>query len=128
MRKKKILVVDDEKNFTDMVKLNLELSGQFQVLVENDPTQAVQVASVFRPDLILLDVIMPHIEGPDVLFVLRQNDLTTAIPVVFLTATVTRDEVQAGQGKIGGHSFLPKPCSLSELMKCIEDELGNIPS
>ncbi len=68
MKKKKILVVDDERGFTKMVKLNLEANGNYDVKIQNNPLEALQTAVEFKPDVILLDVIMPDMEGPDVVY------------------------------------------------------------
>src|SRR6185503_21291437 len=64
--KKRVLIIDDEASFARMVKLNLEKSGEFEVRVENKPTYALAAAREFKPDLILLDVIMPAMDGGDV--------------------------------------------------------------
>lgn len=124
MAKKKILIVDDEKNFTRMVKLNLEATGQYDVMIENDAKSVLKTAQEYMPDLVLLDVIMPDIEGPDVLCQLRQHETFRHTPVVFLTATVTKEEVNSQEGFIGGHVFLAKPGSVSELVTCIERQLA----
>jgi CheY-like chemotaxis protein len=121
--KKKILIVDDEKNFTDMLFLNLESTGKYDLKVENNPHFALQTALAFDPDLILLDVIMPDMEGPDVLQQFKSQELLQQIPVVFLTATVTREEVGAEGDIIGGHTFVAKPSSLYDLMKVIDRAL-----
>lgn len=125
MSKKKILVVDDEVRFTQMIKLNLEAGGKYDVKIENNAAQAVKVALEMKPDLILLDVIMPETEGPDVVCQLREHDILKKIPVIFLTATVTKEEVEAQQGRIGGHAFLAKPGSVDDLIFCIEQHLAN---
>jgi two-component system sensor histidine kinase/response regulator len=70
--------------------------------------------------LIFLDVIMPELEGPDVFVQIKNNAQTKDIPVVFLTATVTKEEVEFHDGKIGGRTFMAKPSSLPELIDCIE--------
>lgn len=120
---KKILIIDDEKDFTQMVKLNLENTGEYKVFVENHATNAIETVRMIRPDLILLDVIMPGREGPDILFSLKANENYREIPVVFLTATVTSDEVDEQEGVIGGHEFLAKPTRLQDLIACIERHL-----
>jgi len=120
---KKILIIDDEKDFTQMVKLNLESTGGYKVFIENQAVNAVETIRVIEPDLILLDVIMPGREGPDILFDLKANEVYKGIPVVFLTATVTPDEVDEQEGVIGGHEFLAKPAKLQDLISCIERHL-----
>ncbi len=122
--KKKILIIDDEIAFTEMVKLNLEESGNFIVKIENDSSQALQAALLFFPDLILLDVIMPDIEGPDVVAMFRQEPLLRNVPVIYLTATIRKDEARAWDESEGGSVFLAKPCSVHELITAINAQLG----
>ena len=123
--KRKILIVDDEKSFTQLVKLNLEESGQYQVFIENNATNCLDTALQQKPEVILLDVIMPEMEGPDVLNMIRCHKQTKNIPVIFLTATVRAEEVNAQQGVIGGHSFIAKPSSVEELIASIEIAILN---
>ncbi len=120
MTKRKILIIDDEPHFTRMVKFNLEETGEYEVAVENEASHGVEAAMDYNPDVILLDVIMPGMEGPDVIFQLKNTESVKHIPVIFLTATVTKDEVEANHGTIAGYSFLAKPTSLTELIDCIE--------
>lgn len=122
--RKRILIVDDEKGFTEMVKLNLEATGYYEVVIENKSAKAVHTIRQWVPDLVLLDVIMPEFEGPDVLNEIRSHADIRNIPVIFLTATVTPDEVREQSGKIGGHVFLAKPTNLVDLIKCIEREIA----
>ncbi|HPN89142.1 MAG TPA: response regulator [Candidatus Omnitrophota bacterium] len=124
MVKKRILVIDDEKGFTAMLKLNLESTGRYDVLVENNPFHAVSAALNFMPHLILLDIIMPNMEGPDVAISLKENPFLKDIPVVFLTATVRKNEIEEYGGRIGGHYFVAKPSSLKEIMSSIEEGLS----
>lgn len=125
MNRKKILLVDDEKSFTDMLKLNLEYMGNYDVRVENDSTHAFSTALEFKPNIILLDVIMPKMEGPDVAIEFKKDPLLREIPVVFLTATVKKDEVDAHAGVIGGHTFVAKPTSMNVLIYTIERNMNH---
>lgn len=120
--KKKILIVDDEPAFTEMVKLNLEATGDYEVLIINDSSSAINAALQYQPDVIILDVIMPEPEGPDVLFYLRNHQELRNIPVIFFTATLRKDEVTADPAGYGGYVFLAKPSSLKELISCIESQ------
>jgi len=122
-RKKKILIVDDEKGFTSMLQLNLEAMGVYEVRVENKSERALQAALQFQPDIILLDVIMPNMEGPDVANEIKNNQLLKGTPIIFLTATITIDEMEAHNGRIGGHPFVAKPGSLSDLLESIRRNL-----
>ena len=119
-RKKKILIVDDENGFNCVMRLTLEFMGDYEVITENHPTQALQTALKFIPDLIFLDVVMPDSDGTDVYTQLRGNVRLKNTPVIFLTATVTKEEVDEQGGMIGGYPFLAKFGSFNELVNCIE--------
>lgn len=124
MSKRKILIIDDEQGFCEIVKLNLEATELFEVAIETDSCNAQEAALRFHPDLILLDVIMAHKEGPDVVIDLKELPPLKDIPVVFLTATVTPEEAAMENGVIGGHPFVAKPSSLEILLKAIEKNLA----
>jgi CheY-like chemotaxis protein len=121
---KRILVVDDEPSITRLLKLNLEQTGDYLVRTENHSKAAPAVAEEFHPDLILLDVMMPDQDGGDLASVFQANPATKHIPIVFLTAAVTREEVRARRGLIGGQPFLAKPVNLHEVLGCLERHLG----
>ncbi len=121
--KKKILIVDDEQEFTRMVKLNLEGTGRYEVQTESKGSQGLMVARAFKPDLILLDVIMPDMAGGQVARQLKDSQDTSHIPIVFLTATVLKSEIESQGNMIGGHPFIAKPASVDEIVQCIEKNL-----
>ncbi len=123
MSKKKILIIDDEQGFSEMVKLNLESTNKYEVKLEIDSRNALSSARKYRPDLILLDVIMAHMEGPDVARVISEDSALKEIPTIFLTATVTQKEVDEGGGMIGGHPFVAKPSSLETLLDAIDKNI-----
>ena len=120
---KKILIVDDESGFTRLMKLTLEKTGDYRVLEVNDGTQGWVKAREFHPDLVLLDIVMPNIDGGDVAAQIKSDPSLNNVPIVFLTAIVSKRETVAG-GLIGGFPFLSKPVSLDALVQCIEDHLG----
>jgi two-component system, OmpR family, response regulator len=121
--KKRILIVDDEPAITRMVKLNLEQTGRYEVRTENLGRRAIETAREFRPDLILLDVMMPGMLGSEIAGQLQQDPELRAIKFVFLTAFVTKDEELRSSGQIGGHTFVAKPISADDLCRVIEDHL-----
>ena len=123
MDKKKILIIDDEQSFSEMVKLNLESTNKYEVKLEIDSRNALSSVRKYRPDLILLDVIMAHMEGPDVARVISEDSALKEIPTIFLTATVTQKEVDEGGGMIGGHPFVAKPSSLETLLDAIDKNI-----
>ncbi|MFA4984359.1 MAG: response regulator [Candidatus Omnitrophota bacterium] len=120
---KKILLIDDEENFTKLVKSNLEGTGRYEVKTENSGSRGFAAAKDFKPDLILLDVMMPEIDGGEVCYQLENDEETMNIPVVFLTAAVDRQEVEKNRGIIGGRSFIAKPVSLEKLVDFIEKNI-----
>ena len=122
--KKRILVVDDEPSITRLLKLNLEQTGDYEVTTENVSKAAMGTAEEFRPDLILLDVMMPDRDGGDLASELKASPTTKCVPIVFLTAAVTRDEVRKRGGKFGDDEFLAKPVDLREVLACLERHLG----
>ncbi len=124
MTKKKILIVDDERKFTRMVRLNLENTGVYEVKEVNDATHAVGTAELFKPDLIVLDVMMPGMEGGDVDARLKSHPLLKDVPVMFLTAAVTPREAGKDGYHIGQRLFLAKPITLDALTAAIKANLG----
>jgi two-component system sensor histidine kinase/response regulator len=120
--KTRILIVDNDPNTTHLVKVLLEKTGHYLVLEENDATKAHQSARNFRPDLILLDVVMPETDGGEVAARVEADPELHNTPIVFLTALVTRAEAKSGL-TIQGHPFLAKPVSIPELINAIEEHL-----
>ncbi len=123
MEKKKVLIVDDEEQFTRMVKLNLEETGDYEVTVENRGKQALAAARKARPDIIFLDIIMPDIDGPQLLKDFRNDPFFNNVPVVFLTALVTQTEVGERGAVIAGNAFIAKPVTTVQLVACIREHL-----
>jgi CheY-like chemotaxis protein len=116
---RRILVVDDEAGLTRMLKLNLESSGDYEVREVNDGRQALAVAREFLPHLVLLDVVMPDIDGGDVAAQLNADPTLNSVPIVFLTAIVGEKEANQSSD-IGGYPFLAKPVSLVRLVQTID--------
>ena len=120
MDKKKILVVDDERDLTAMLKLNLENTGKYEVATENSGESAVNAARNSRPELILLDILMPGMSGNEVAHVLSCNEATKDIPIVFLTAMVRDSEISGKSRLIGGHPFVAKPADVDKIVDVID--------
>jgi two-component system sensor histidine kinase/response regulator len=120
--RRRILIVDNDPDATHLVKVLLERTGHYLVLEENDATKAHQSARNFRPDLILLDVVMPETDGGEVAARVEADPELQNTPIVFLTALVTRAEAKSGL-HIQGHPFLAKPVSIPELINAIEQHL-----
>jgi CheY-like chemotaxis protein len=122
--KRRILVVDDEPGVARTLKLTLESCGDYEVHTENSAADAVAAARGFRPDLILLDVIMPGTDGGEVAAQLQADPLLRDTPIIFLTAIVTNEETKGHEALIGTHTFLAKPVDLDRLQKAIEERIG----
>lgn len=123
-KKRRILVVDDEASITRLLKLNLEQTKQYVVRTENDATLALAAAEEFQPDLILLDVMMPDLDGGQLASRFQEHPKLKSVPIVILTAAATKKEVYARGGRVGGLPFLAKPVDLAEVVACIEQQLG----
>jgi len=120
MAKKRILLVDDEKSLTTLLKLNLEETGNYDVRVENWAEDAYRAAVDFQPDLILLDIIMPRLPGGNVAAQIKSDPQLRDTPIVFLTAAVRKHQVEDHDGIICDHPCLAKPASMEEVIDMIE--------
>lgn len=123
MDKRRILLIDDEETFTRTLKSYLEKTGRYEVRAEHEGARGLQAVREFAPDLVLLDVIMPDADGGHVAAQIREDLRMRAVPIVFLTAVVSREETSAHGGTIGGNEFLAKPVSAKEVLACIEHKL-----
>lgn len=121
--KKRILLVDDEESFTRLLKLNLERTGNYEVRVENWAAGALAAAKDFKPDLVLLDVIMPQMFGGDVASQIQADSELISTPIVFLSASVKKQRVEEHEGVISGFPFIAKPASLECVIETIEKHL-----
>ncbi len=120
MAKKRILLVDDEKSLTMLLKLNLEETGNYEVRVENWPEDAAPAAREFDPHILLLDLIMPRMPGGNVAALFDADPVLKEIPIVFLTAAVRRSQVEDNDGIICEHPCLAKPATVEEVIAMIE--------
>lgn len=117
----RILIADDEPEVVDLVRMVLEWEG-YEVVGAEDGEQTLVRAGNDLPDLILLDVRMPKMNGLTVLQELQKDPLTAGIPVIMLSVVTTYPEVRmALQG--GSVAYLPKPFELTELTRLVEDVL-----
>jgi CheY-like chemotaxis protein len=123
--KRRVLIVDDDPDSTHLVKILLEKTGNYVVLEENDADQAHQSARNFRPDAILLDIMMPKTDGGEVAAQIEADPELRNTPIIFLTALVTELETKAGL-RIEGHRSLSKPINIPQLIDQIEESLPRI--
>ena len=114
MRKKRILIVDDEPDYVEMIKMRLEASD-YEVITANDGRSGLDAATAERPNLILLDVMMPGMDGFEVLKELRSTPGTKTVPVIMLTARGETKSIFKAQN-MGITDYLTKPCDSKELL------------
>jgi two-component system cell cycle response regulator len=119
--KKRILVVDDEVDFVKMLQARLRIEG-YEVLTAEDGIKGIQVARKEKPDLIILDIMMPGLDGHSVCDMLKKSALTWSTPVIYLTAkTGHADELLAMEK--GAKYYLTKPYNPAMLMEMIKSAL-----
>ena len=108
MPRKHILIIDDEDDIREVAALALETAGDFDVATADGGRAGIAAARSRRPDLILLDVMMPELDGPSTLQELQQSDATRSIPVIFLTAKVQSAD-RRRLSDLGALGILSKP-------------------
>lgn len=123
-KKKKILIIDDDPDLRKLVKINLSSFG-YQVLCAEDGQQGLDVARAEHPDLILLDLMMPVVDGWMVLEEMQRDPATADLPIVVLTA-LAQDEYVLKALEAGAVEYLCKPFDLIGLTKCIDMTLDRI--
>ncbi len=120
----KILVIDDEPEITEIIQTFLENVG-YTVMAENSAVMGVERARNFNPDLILLDISMPFMDGYDVCKELKKAKTTSAIPVVFLSGKDTKED--GGRSfQSGGDMFIKKPFSCERLLDIVRIVMASI--
>lgn len=120
---RRILLVDDEVGITRGLAMYLAENGDCEVRTENRGSRALAAAREFRPDLILLDIVMPDAEGGAIASAINIDPLLKGTPVVFLTALVSRREAGGEYGHIGGRPFLAKPVDPDTVLACIDQHV-----
>ena len=120
----KVLVIDDEPEITEIIQAFLSNAG-YQVEVENSSVEGLAKAKVFNPDVILLDIMMPVMDGYEVCGQLKKDPQTAQIPVLFLTGKDAKDD--AGMSfQSGGDLFIKKPFSCERLLNMVKMVLISI--
>jgi len=120
--KPRILIVDNNSQFARSARLLLDQSGQYVACTVIDPRRALETARSFHPDLILLDLIMPRADGLEVALQLEADWALHEVPIVFVTALITREEARDGR-RINGHRVVPKPTRGLDLITVVEENL-----
>ena len=109
MKTFRILVVDDEPRLSSLLKKMLESNGDYEVKEENRPQHALSAALEFKPDLILLDVVMPGKDGGEVANEIRANHQLHDTPILFLTALISKSDTDSKTITRGAYEYMAKP-------------------
>ncbi len=120
--KPRILIVDNDSRFARGARLFLDRTGKYVACSVIDPRRALESARSFKPDLVLVDLIMPQEDGPEVAAQLEADWALHGVPIVFLTSLITAEEAKDGR-RVYGHRILPKPASSSELIELVDQNL-----
>lgn len=108
MKLTRVLVVEDDADIQKVIRMSLKMRGVSEVVMVDNGTDCIERLGNFTPDVILLDVMMPHVDGYETCRRLKQDPATKAIPVVFLTARVQKADRERGM-KLGALGYLTKP-------------------
>jgi two-component system alkaline phosphatase synthesis response regulator PhoP len=118
VQKETILVVDDEKDLLDIISYNLKKEG-FKVLIAENGREGIELARVHKPDLMLLDIMMPEMDGIEVCKLLKADEFMKQTPVIFLTAK-SEERVEVKGLDLGADDFIAKPVSTGKLLSRIK--------
>ena len=118
----KILIIEDQPDVRENIEAILELED-YETLIAENGEMGIEMAKNHQPDLILCDVMMPKLDGFGVVQALRQNPITSTIPLIFLTAKVDRLSLRQGMD-LGADDYLTKPFTLDELINAVKARLS----
>jgi CheY-like chemotaxis protein len=118
-----VLIVDDQADIRDIARVGIELTTDWNVMVASSGQEAVEIAAAHRPDVILLDVMMPEMDGPAAVRALRADPATSDIPVILLTARMVLDDSDDLAG-ISVSGMLAKPFDPMSLADSVSSILG----
>lgn len=123
--KKSILVVDDEWRTREMLRMFLELEG-FEVFEAEDGLDAIEKAELYKPDVMILDVMMPRMDGVTACRKLREDDKTAALPIIMLSGKTQEQAIREGL-EAGATAYMTKPMSHKELLDNIRAAINGDP-
>ena len=122
MSVKTILVIDDEKDFGETVKMMLEAYNIYKVVTASNGKEGIKKAHMIKPDLILLDITMPEMNGIEALKLLKESSATVGIPVIMLTGH-TEDIFKIKAHQLYDEDYITKPVKTKELLARVEKVL-----
>lgn len=116
--KKKVLICDDDPAILRVLQVNLEIEG-YDVYIAHHGEEAVELAMAHHPDLVILDIMMPRLDGYEACEAIKSNSATADIPVVFLSARAQQSDIERGRS-FGVAEYLTKPFDPMELLQVVE--------
>jgi CheY-like chemotaxis protein len=122
--RKKVLFVDDEEDVLDDISRLLKRNN-YEVIATSDPKEVIKLSRCLRPDVILLDILMPDIDGGTLAAMLREDRFTNKIPVIFLTALMTKTEESKMSISNLQCKVIAKPCTREELLGAIREAISS---
>lgn len=122
MNSKKILIVDDEAEICELIQMTLEMNGFSQIRTVKDGKSAINAAEFWLPDIILLDLMLPEIDGLSVCKILKNNPMTANIPIIMITAKSTPTDIVVGL-ELGANDYVTKPFNNQVLLARIRNQL-----
>ncbi len=120
---KRVLLIEDEPNITEAIRFLLSREG-YQVDTHTDGSTALEAVAARRPDMVILDVMLPNKSGYDILRELRADEATARLPVLMLTARGQRRDREMAE-RFGASRFMTKPFSNSEMLGSVRELLGS---
>jgi DNA-binding response OmpR family regulator len=118
---RKILLIDDEPEFVEMMQLRLE-ANNYKVTTAGDGEEGLKKALTLKPDLVLLDIMMPGVDGIEVLRTLRKHPEMRMVPVIMLTARGETKSIFRAQDA-GATEYVIKPCETAELLRLVKKHI-----
>ncbi|UCD15074.1 MAG: response regulator [Candidatus Omnitrophota bacterium] len=122
MEKRKVMVVDDEEDFLKIIKLNLEKINKYEIRTVKNTKETLSCVHRFKPDVILLDILMPKIGGIEVCQMLNNDPVGRRIPIIILSA-LDKDADKLRAYRAGVVDYLVKPVEKEEIVAAIEKAL-----
>lgn len=120
---KKILVVDDDEDILAIIEERLT-KAQYEVIKASTGAEAIEKAKVQRPDLILLDIMLPDMDGGEVEASLQEDEQTKNIPIIIVSALYTKNDERIKGNYSGNHTFLAKPFESGKMIEMIKGLIG----
>ena len=121
MNRKRVLIIDDEEDLCELAKIYLENKSAFEVETLTDARETIRVVKAFRPDVIILDLRMPHIGGFEICELLNNDDETKSVPIIVTTALSDTADIKKAY-KLGASGYIVKPLDFPQLV----EEIGRV--